>query len=230
MEKSPLHGRAIFGIILVLFGLAMMAKSFDLVPPEVEHVLFSWPMLLVVLGVIFLITGNRNTTGIVLLLLGGVFLLPRFLDIPYSFHDIFWPVVFVVVGILILIKAFTRSGRKDPDVAPDQIDDVAIFGGNERRINSKNFKGGKITSIFGGTQISFTDAELAEGEIVIDMFSLFGGCTLIIPKDWEVKVEVTSILGGFADKRIFGDPGTDQKGVLIIKGMAIFGGGEVKSV
>jgi len=230
MEKSPLHGRAIFGIILVLFGLAMMAKSFDLVSPEVEYVLFSWPMLLVVLGVIFLITGNRNTTGIVLFLIGTVFLLPRFLDIPYSFHDIFWPVVFIAVGILILIKAFAHSGRKDPDVAPDQIDDVAILGGNERRINSKNFKGGKITSIFGGTQISFTEAELAEGEIVIDMFSLFGGCTLIIPKDWEVKVEVTSILGGFADKRIFGDPGSGQKGVLIIKGMAIFGGGEIKSI
>jgi len=230
MEKSPLHGRAIFGIVLVLFGLAMMAKSFDLVSPEVEHVLFSWPMLLAVLGVIFLITGNRNTTGIVLLLLGVIFLLPRFLDIPYSFHDIFWPVIFIVVGILILVKAFAHSGRKDTDVAPDQIDDVAILGGNERRINSKNFKGGKITSIFGGTQISFIDAELAEGEIVIDMFSLFGGCTLIIPKDWEVKVEVISILGGFADKRIFGEADSGQKGVLIIKGMAIFGGGEIKSV
>jgi len=230
MEKSPLHGRAIFGIILVLFGLAMMAKSFDLVSPGVEYVLFSWPMLLAVLGVIFLITGNRNTTGIVLFLLGAIFLLPRILDIPYSFHDIFWPVVFIVVGILILIKAFAHSGRKDTNVAPDQIDDVAILGGNERRINSKNFKGGKITSIFGGTQINFTEAELAEGEIVIDIFSLFGGCTLIIPKDWQVKVEVTSILGGFADKRIFGDPGSGKKGVLIIKGMAIFGGGEIKSV
>ncbi|MGM0498358.1 MAG: hypothetical protein ACQESJ_10600 [Bacteroidota bacterium] len=45
-----------------------------------------------------------------------------------------------------------------------------------------------------------------------------------------MKVEVTSILGGFADERILGDSNSDRKGVLIIKGLVIFGGGEIKSV
>jgi predicted membrane protein len=230
MEKSTLHGRAIFGIILVLFGLAMMARSFEIFTPEVEFIVFSWPMLLVVLGLIFLITANRNTTGFILLLLGLVFLLPRIFDIPYSLHDIFWPVVFIVIGILIVVKALGSSRRKKDGITMDEIDDVAIFGGNERRVTSQEFKGGKVTSIFGGSQLNFTEAELAEGEVTIDLFTLFGGSTMIIPKDWEVKVEVISILGGFADKRIFAETKTEQKGTLVIKGMAIFGGGEIKSV
>lgn len=230
MEKSTLHGRAIFGIILVLFGLAMMARSFEIFTPEVEFIVFSWPMLLVVLGLIFLITANRNTTGFILLLLGLVFLLPRIFDIPYSLHNVFWPVVFIVIGILIVVKALGSNRRKKEGPTMDEIDDVAIFGGNERRIASKQFRGGKVTSIFGGSQINFTEAELAEGEVIIDLFTLFGGSTMIIPKNWEVKVEVISILGGFADKRIFSETKTEQKGTLVIKGMAIFGGGEIKSV
>jgi len=59
---------------------------------------------------------------------------------------------------------------------------------------------------------------------------MFGGCVLIVPSDWEVKVEVSAILGGVADKRI---PTTnyivEPKKELIIKGIVALGGCEIKS-
>lgn len=229
-KRTPLHGRAILGIVLVLFGIAMIARSLDLFPYELEDTLFSWPMLLVVLGVIMVFTGGKNATGWILLFIGGFFMLPRITEISYSFHEIFWPVLFIAVGVLILIKTFGRVGSSNGGSDSDSIDDVAILGGNERRVSSKQFKGGKITSIFGGSQINFMEAELAEGENVIEIFTLFGGSTLIVPKDWEVKVEVTSIFGGFGDKRMFSEEKSGKKGLLVIKGMAIFGGGEIKNV
>ena len=132
--------------------------------------------------------------------------------------------------MLILTKTLTRSTTQGVDSGGDTIDDVAILGGNERRITSKSFKGGKVTSIFGGSQLNFSEAALADGNSVIDLFSMFGGCTLIVPKDWEVKVEVTSILGGFADKRVAWETDNTKNKVLVIRGMAIFGGGEIKTV
>ena len=45
-----------------------------------------------------------------------------------------------------------------------------------RRFTSKEFKGGKLTSIFGGTDLNLVNADLAWGTNILDVFVLFGGC------------------------------------------------------
>ena len=95
---------------------------------------------------------------------------------------------------------------------------------------SDNFKGGRLTSIFGGSEINLTNCKLAEGKNVIDVFMVFGGNVLIVPPDWSIKIEVVSIFGGFSDKRHnFTDESKKENKELYIKGMAIFGGGEIKN-
>jgi hypothetical protein len=60
---------------------------------------------------------------------------------------------------------------------------------------------------------------------------VFGGCKLIVPADWEIKVEVNAVFGGFSDKRLNLPTITEKSGkILIIKGVAVFGGGEITSV
>lgn len=234
MEKSKLQGRSILGIILILIGIGLIARSMNFIPDELARDLFSWPMILVVLGIIFLSNKANHTSGWILLLLGVLFLLPRITDLPYSFREVFWPVIFIALGLLILFKSLGVIKRgKSPATSGsgvDFIDEVAILGGNERKINSQSFKGGQVTSILGGSQINLLDARLAPGENVMDVFHLFGGSTYIVPKDWNIKVEVVSILGGFGDKRIGAESTTSEAdSVLIIKGLALFGGGELKS-
>ncbi len=125
-------------------------------------------------------------------------------------------------------KSRNKKGSREDE--RDFIDEVSIFGGGEKIVTSSQFKGGRITSIFGGSKINLMNSSLAEGNNVIDIFCTFGGTTIIVPAGWTVKVEVVSIFGGFSDKRermpnlVF-----DQDRTLIIKGVAIFGGGEVKS-
>jgi predicted membrane protein len=235
MEQKKFQGRSILGIILVLIGIGLIARSLDVFPAEFADDLFSWPMILVVLGIIFLSSKSNNTTGWILLIIGAIFLLPRITDLPYSFREVFWPVVFIGIGLLILFKSLggirRRGTPKTSGSGMDFIDEVAILGGNERKITSKSFKGGQITSILGGSQIYLLDAKLAPGENVIDLFTLFGGSTLIVPNHWNVKVEVTSIFGGFSDKRsVVESQQNEDEGMLIIKGIALFGGGELKNI
>jgi predicted membrane protein len=111
----------------------------------------------------------------------------------------------------------------------DSIDDLSMFGGGQRMINSQNFKGGKVTSIFGGSQFNLKGASLAKGRNVIDVLCLFGGSKFIVPRDWDIKVEITSIFGGFSYKRNT-DPNVvyDPSKQLVFKGVVIFGGGEVQ--
>ncbi|NJK98795.1 MAG: cell wall-active antibiotics response protein [Bacteroidales bacterium] len=83
---------------------------------------------------------------------------------------------------------------------------------------------------FGGSVYDFTESELADGKNVLEVVNIFGGTKFIIPSHWNVHVEVVSIFGGFADKRKAGItlPQNLSK-ELYIKGVAIFGGGEIKS-
>ena len=55
-------------------------------------------------------------------------------------------------------KDFTKIKGMIDD---DYIDEVSIFGGAEKSISSQNFKGGKVTSVFGGSEIIFLSANLS---------------------------------------------------------------------
>ena len=108
-------------------------------------------------------------------------------------------------------------------------DFVFVFSGAERIITSQNYKGGSIVTVFGGAKIDFTNAILADGINYLEIVCAFGGVELIIPSDWNVKIDVTLALGGFVDKRVMNNTVVNTDKTLIIKGVAAFGGGEIKS-
>lgn len=224
--------RAVLGIILVLVGAALIAFNLNLFPFGIRTIIFSWQMILIVIGLVFLISKENKTVGWILLAIGGFFLIPEIVNIPYSWgwRRLFWPLIFIIVGILILFRGGRHHHRNNGETLDeDSIDDLSMFGGGQRMITSQNFKGGKVTSIFGGSQFNFKRASLAKGRNVIDVLSLFGGSKFIVPRDWDIKVEITSIFGGFSDKRI-PDPNVvyDPSKQLVFKGVVIFGGGEVQ--
>lgn len=230
------NGRIVIGLVLITLAGLIFADNFDIMPHWIWHdIIFSLPMLLVVIGLISLVKNESRTTGIVLLAVGGFFLTARLLELPYSNRQIFLPAILAVIGILILVKHknhhhLTFSGNTEINTE-DFIDDVAIFGGSEQKVKSKNFKGGRITNIFGGSSFDMLDAQLAPGSNYIDVFCMFGGSKFIVPADWKVRVDVTSIFGGFSDKRkSISTSETSFDRELVIKGMVIFGGGEVKNL
>ena len=110
----------------------------------------------------------------------------------------------------------------------DFFEDVAVFGGGERKVVTPNFKGGRMVAVFGGSKVDLSHCNIAPGDRpMVEVVSMFGGSGLIVPSDWNVKVEVFNIFGGYVDKRISSQ--VDYNKTLIIKGVTIFGGGEVKS-
>jgi len=110
----------------------------------------------------------------------------------------------------------------------DHIDTVSVFGGVKRTILSKNFKGGEIVNVFGGTDLDLTQADI-NGHVVIDITQLFGGIKLIIPPHWQVTSDVAAVFSSVDDKRrSMGTPLSTDK-VLIIKGVSIFAGVDIRS-
>ena len=228
--------RFLIGILLIIAGLILIVKKSSVLPEPLDYfiddIIFSWQMLLIVIGVITMVGSDNKTPGIVLISVGGFFLIPELFTDFFRSFNFFWPALFIVVGVVLLlnskriVKKLDFSGTN----RADYIDNVNIFSGAERQVVTDNFQGGKITSIFGGGEVDLTRSSLAPGDNVIEITCIFGGTTIIVPDNWNVILEITPILGGFSDgRKLRGDVIRDNTRSLVIRGTVIFGGGEIKS-
>lgn len=110
----------------------------------------------------------------------------------------------------------------------DRVNIDAIFSGVNRKLMTKNFEGGKITTAFGGVDLDLTSADF-NGVITIQIDIIFGGVKMIVPPHWDIRTEVTNIAAGIEDKRYFREGGVDPNKVVVLKGTILFGGLEIKS-
>jgi predicted membrane protein len=220
-------------LLIIAAGVLLLVNSLNLIPYEIRRIVISWQMLLIAIGFISLLTSKEKITGLVLIAIGGIFLIAKMTSLPVSVWSILWPTVLIIIGVS-LLYSHSRKGSfqmvNEGEDSAEYIDEVAIFGGNEKSITARNFRGGKITNIFGGSELNFSKAELAEGESQIEVLYIFGGSSIIVPPDWDVNMDVVSVFGGFSDKRYKKhDAATDVRKRLTIKGLVIFGGGDLKS-
>jgi predicted membrane protein len=232
-EHRHLHSnRPIIGVVLVLAGLFLVMRNTGVFPEFIDNVIFSWPMLLVVIGLVMTLGAAEKTSGVIVMAVGGFFLIPMIFRETFHAYNMFWPSIFIIVGVIFI--ATKRKGwnsvASTATVGDDFIDYVNVFSGGERQIVSENFRGGRISAVFGGMELDLTKAKLATGRNELEIACVFGGATLIVPDDWNISIEVTPVLGGFSDSRKL-IPGrtVDSTKQLVIKGAVVFGGGEIKS-
>lgn len=116
------------------------------------------------------------------------------------------------------------------DISKDDfIDAVSIFGGVQKNVVSKQFRGADIVTIFGGNELNLSQADF-EQQVVLDITTIFGGTTLVVPSDWQLRSEVVTIFGSIEDKRKATPLQLDAvEKVIILRGSCIFGGIEVNS-
>ena len=69
------------------------------------HFIFSWQIILIIIGLI-LLAGKRSTGGLVLIIIGGLFLLPDILMIPGFTAALIFPVVLIAVGVTLIAKHY----------------------------------------------------------------------------------------------------------------------------
>jgi hypothetical protein len=233
------RGRVFAGLFVVMIGVVFLLKRAGL---DLPYWFFSFETLLIAVG---LFIGVRHSfKGFVwaIPIAIGVILLADDIYPYYDFSDYFWPLIIIGVGLVIMF----RSGRRHSDkywknwetanaskqnLGDDFLDSTVFFGGVKKNIISKNFRGGDATTVFGGTEINLTQADV-NGRIVLDLTQIFGGTKLIVPPHWKIQSQdLVAIFGGVEDKRpILSDPSTvDPNKVLVLEGTCIFGGIDIKS-
>ena len=226
-----------FGAVVIIAGLLLLAFNFEVLPYTWKHILFSWQMLLIAIGIISIFGGDSKMPGMVLLFIGGFFIIPEIFVMHISFFRLFWPFILIGIGLMILSRQGIRGRWRHhrlfeghESTLPDEgfINETNIFSGSKHRVINQVFKGGKISNIFGGTEIDLSHAILQEGQTELTIECIFGGVNLLVPEDWKVILNINAIMGGFSDKRLVVRESSNPNRILIIRGSAIFGGGEIK--
>ena len=121
-----------------------------------------------------------------------------------------------------------RGPASYPLTGDDYLDAVSVFGGVKKIILSKDFKGGEIVNIFGGAELDFTQAEI-NGRVIIDITQVFGGTKIIVPSHWQVVSDIAAVFAGFDDKRIRNTATPNTEKILVLKGVSIFAGVDIRS-
>ncbi|MGK9475182.1 LiaF transmembrane domain-containing protein [Melioribacter sp. OK-6-Me] len=244
MDNSKISKTNWLGIILIIAGALLLVDNIFMLDFSFRHIIFSWHTVSLIIGIVIHSKSKNSVAGIVFLVIGIFGIASKILH-PFfvlRFRD-FWPIIIIIIGLLIILKrnghsnkhhhfeaAHTEESSKGFDYTEnaDYINEECVLTSSTKLIQSNNFSGGKINVILGSAQLNFDNSRLAEGEIVLNISCVMGGCTLFVPKNWKVISNLTSIFGGFDDKRYFiPDSEEMQEGLLILKGSVVFGGCEV---
>ncbi len=274
--KPPKNNNSsnLVGFIIVFLGVAILFKNLN-IGNILPHWIFGWESILIIIGLVIGVNSKfEKKSAIVLIIIGGAFLLKNSLDINLGKFLI--PAAAIGLGFYLINRnkkspnlpptppkndeydwdkrvdqnfqagedspssqnpdsyAQTSSSEHKPygrNFLPDFENYLKVdnfFSDTKKIILSKNFLGGNITSVFGSTSLNFLQADLKQ-PVVIDTFQLFGSTKIIVPTNWKVYSNVSSIFGEVDDRRPMIEVVTDDNKKIYITGTSLFGGLTIKN-
>jgi predicted membrane protein len=239
----------IFGALVIALGVMFLLDELGIVPAA-QYTRY-WPAGLIAVGLLKLWQSRDGfggaLAGLIFTSAGLWLLLEELAVIRISFFDL-WPLLLVFFGSYLVWQGAAQRPRRagppapatfhpsGPDGAPletvrsndsgDSFTCIAVLGAVTRKVNSQSFRKADLLAVMGGCEIDFRRAAI-HGEAVIDLFALWGGIEIRVPEDWTVDSRVMPLLGGVDDRTR--PPTTPTAHRLVLRGMALMGGIEIKN-
>jgi len=173
--------------------------------------------------------------GVIVMIIGGWLLLNSTGIVRVGFWELFWPMILIGIGSVLVLQAFRRHTREASGADADNTLTVfAVMSGVKRTSTAAHFRGGEITAVMGGAQLDLRLATIPPGEeATLDVFAIMGGFELFVPSSWAVVTPIVPVMGAVEDKRLPALPGADSLGGktpprLVLRGLILMGGIEIK--
>ena len=231
-------GRVIIGGSVLLLGVLFLLQNLGIF--YVDRLWSFWPVIVIAMGVSKIIGGpgvHRRVWGVFYTATGLVLLANSLGYLPWDIWQVLWPLWLIFWGVFIILRGFGRrdwaGGNPFQDAGTstaNMLNEVAVFGGVQRRVESQEFEGGEVTAVFGGVEIDLTRAGTKKDQMYLEANAVFGGVELRIPESWDVTMRGAAVLGGHEDKTIRARAADGVKRPrLVINGSAVFGGVTVRN-
>lgn len=213
----------ILGIILIAVGVWFGLYSTGVV--KVNLLFDGWWTLFIIIPSFLGLFDDDNRTGSLIGLIIGVLLLlscQDLLDFDLVLKLIV-PAILVITGISFIFKGKIKNKNVENVKAVSGNNYSATFSGQNLDFSKEEFTGTKLDAVFGGIKCDLRNA-IINDDVVIEASAIFGGITILVPKDFNVKVTSTSIFGGVDGKSKMDKPGK----TIYVNATCLFGGVEIK--
>jgi len=235
---SLMTPRLIVGLAIALFGVVLVLDRLNLV--VADQVLRWWPAVIVAIGAMIFAQSRRiggGINGVIVMIIGSWLLLNTLGILRVRFWEMFWPLVLIGIGAALVLQTLGRRTREASGADSDNTLAVfAVLSGVKRVSTADRFRGGEVTALMGGAQLDLRQATIPPGEeAVLDIFTVMGGCEIVVPSSWTVVTPLVPVMGGIDDKRLAPLPGSAESlggrpaPRLVLRGLLMMGGIEIKS-
>ena len=229
--RQRITPQVVIGLAVIAVGVLFTLDNLGLV--DADKYWRFWPAALVLVGFVKLRQAIRDGHG----WFGGLFffgvgswmLLEHITYIHLDARHLF-PLFLVFLGGYLVWRGFGGAPRLRTADAHSHFSSLAVMGGSVRRNASQTFAGADLTAVMGGCEADLRQASIAPNTpAVIDVFAFWGGIELKVPEDWTVINRVIPLMGGVDDKTLPPRPTSAPAKQLIIRGLVVMGGIEVKN-
>ena len=219
----------LWGLGFIIVGILVLINALGII--EINVFFKGWWTLFIIVPCFVNIFKDNDKTASIIGTVFGILLLLAVRDVIN--FDLLWkillPLVLIIIGLSLIFKDKVSDKVKDEikKLNKNSKDEyTATFSGQDLNFDDEEFKGCELNAIFGGIKCSIKNAKLKD-DVVINASSIFGGITLYVPKDVNVKVVSNSIFGGVSGN--YNKNKNDKKGKTIyVNATCLFGGVEIK--
>ena len=218
----------LWGIVFIVIGVIFGLNALEIT--NINIFFDGWWTLFIIIPCFIDLFKEKEKTGNLIGLMIGICLLLCCLDL-ISF-SLIWkllvPTILIIIGLSFIFKdIFQGEVKKEiKKLNKNNIKEFcAVFSGQDVDFSGEEFSGCSLSAIFGGVKCDLRKAKIKEN-VVINASSIFGGITILVPDDVQVKINSTSIFGGVSDDRK--SKNDEAKVTIYIRTTSMFGGVEIK--
>ena len=216
-------GNLLWGLVFIVVGVIFGLNALDITD---INVFFDgwWTLFIIVPCFIGLFKDEDKSGNLIGLIIGGCLLLGCIDIVEFSLiWKLMVPAILVMIGLSFIFKDTLNSKVKKEIKKLNKTETkeyCSCFSGQTVDYNKEEFEGCSISAIFGGVKCDLKEA-IINSDVVINANSIFGGITIYVPEDVNVKIGSTSIFGGVSDERK--NKTKDPKYTIYINATPMFG-------
>ena len=221
-------GNLLWGLVFIAIGIIIAVNSLGIAKIDIFFDGW-WTLFIIVPCFINFIKGPSRMANFIGLVVGVALLLCAQGIVSFSMiKKLILPFILIMIGISFIfkdvfsckinekIKTLNKSGLKEY---------AATFGENKVDMSNQVFDGADLNAVFGGVELNLVNSEI-KGEQVINSTAIFGGITIKVPQNVNVKVKSTAIFGG-VDNKIKNVAGENIP-TIYVNAFCMFGGVDIK--